>query len=193
MSESASSTPAASHGSDVSNHPAYLAYVWTIALLPLVWLPLGYWVPALAAQEWAMIAYWVIAVVLAILDSQQLKKGGVNVSPGAALLIPLYLILRTVRARSTPAVPILWFASFGAAVIGQLTFAASYQFDGEWIEPDIAEWATNQGAGEVDVDCPTKWVHADEEVRCTVTDGAGNTASVIATLGDDGYYSWSWR
>jgi len=57
---------------------------------------------------------WVVVVA----DSGTLRKAGVRVSAWRGiLLLPVYVVLRTKRARSSPMVPVLFFALFATYVI----------------------------------------------------------------------------
>jgi hypothetical protein len=165
-------------------------YAWTIALLPLVWIPLAYLAPA-AASSWGVFGVWAATAGLAGLDSRRLREQGVMVSAWSVLLlIPVYLILRTKRAGSTPAIPVVWFASFGASILALTTFAAVYDFDGDYAEPQIEKWLRDQGVRNVNVDCPDTTTRVGGEIECSVTDASGRSVTVVVTMAEDGAYSW---
>lgn len=168
-------------------------YAWTIAALPIVWIPLAYFAPAIAVSPFVLFGYWVLAYILAVLDSRQLHRAGIEVAPRLVVLIPWYLIRRTTRARSTPAIPIVWFAAAAASLLAQFTFAAVVQVDGDVLEPEIKKWATDQGAAVASIDCPTTWAHEGDTITCSVTLDDGSLAPVDVELGDNGYYTWNWR
>lgn len=165
------------------------AYVWTLALLPIIMLPIDYFAPQASVGGW-----WVaiiVATALCVFDARHLASRGVN-APSAwwCVLIPGYLIARTVRSGSTPAIPIVWFISFGVSVLGAFTFAAAYEIPRYQLENDIEEWAADNGARSARVICPaTTAVRVGDTVDCTITEG-GLSGIVRVTIEDGGGYSW---
>lgn len=165
-------------------------FAWTVALLPVLLLPLDYFAPQASAVSWPLVV--IVTVVLVTLDTKRLERRGIHSGAGWALLVPVYLILRTIRAKSTPAIPIVWFAAFGLSILGAFTFAAAYEFDESFAETSISQWLKENGSGGgISVDCPdTGYVRAGDSVRCSASDGAGSSLDVEVTVEQDGYYSW---
>lgn len=92
-----------------------LATAFFLALLPVTWVAFdvlalelfGASDSAMGSLLFATLTNW--AVVLA--DSAALRRAGVQVSAWwGILLLPIYVILRTRRASSSPVVPVVFFA-----------------------------------------------------------------------------------
>lgn len=168
-------------------------YAWTLAALPLVWVPVAYWAPAVGASPGAWTGALVVSALLATLDQQRLAGAGRRVSVAwALLLVPVYLILRTRAARSTPAIPVVWFAAFAASVLALSTFASAVEVDPDELEPHIARWAREQGLRGVTVSCPSKVVRAGQEITCNVTSRAGGGPALVDVVVDTDGYRWGW-
>ncbi|MDI6911509.1 hypothetical protein [Nocardioides sp.] len=168
-------------------------FAWTAATLPLAYVPIAYFAPAAAVATGGVLA--LAAAVSCVLDHRRVRAavdGSGRDFPPVSVLIPfLYLVLRTIRIKSTPAIPVVGVAAIGLVILGQLTFAQIVQFQGDSIEADIAKWAREQGATSAHVECPNKMIRADQEVTCIVSAG-GQQAPVTVKIGDDGYYWWNW-
>ena len=113
-----------------------LATAWFLALLPVTWVACdvlafelfgegdsvtryGASDAAMGALLFATLTNWVVVGA----DSAALRRSGVRVSAWwGVLLVPLYVILRTRRARRSPIVPAVFFA-----------LAVAYLFSGELI------------------------------------------------------------
>jgi len=143
-------------------------------------------------------------------DIKALRKRGVPVSdamPAIVFLLyvvgaPVYLIYRTVKARSTWLIPIAWFASVA------LAFGALYLFtneDGSFrnpmqptpaldvpaLETDLAAEMRDLGARGVEVDCPDDAAYDDGDmVMCAVTTTSDGPLKIFLEMRNDGYYQW---
>lgn len=167
-------------------------YAWAIALLPLALVAIQYLAPSVGASTGLIVAAFVATVVLCFLDMQRLKHSGVEAPPDiAVLLVPLYLIARTVRAKSTPAIPLVWFVAFGFSILASFTFAAAYSFDDTVLENQIEQWfETNQGVTGASVNCPSDVTgRAGDTFDCTARDESGSV-TVRVLIGDGGTYTW---
>lgn len=166
-------------------------YAWTVAALPLATLILVFVVPS--AIDWAWVPVLAVTLLLCSLDRRRIEEVmGVELPPADVLLVPLYLVDRTRKIRSTPAIPVAWFAAFGFSLLALSTFAAPADFVGSDVEPEIATWVQQQGAHGISVDCPEAvTVRAGQTVSCTVSDTVGNSRMVDVTVQTD-QYTWVW-
>jgi hypothetical protein len=178
-------------GPDVRPPRVDPTYAWTTALLPLTWLLVAYFAPE--ALTWAWLPLVGVAVLLCALDRRRIRaETGIELAPSDLLIVPVYLIDRTRKLHSTPAIPVVWFVATGVALLSMFTFAASYQFDGDGIEPQITKWIKGQGIDDATVDCPNTWVHEGKKVTCTVIRPNGKMTAVYVQLDSDGFYTWGW-
>jgi len=166
-------------------------YAWTVAALPLASLVLAFMVPS--AIGWAWAPTLAVSIMLCSLDRRRIEDvTGVELAPSDVLLVPLYLIDRTRKVGSTPAIPVVWFAAFGFSVLALSTFAAPVEFTGSYVEPRIASWVRQQGGQGITVECPDAGtVRAGQVVSCSVSDQAGNSRMVDVTVESD-QYTWNW-
>lgn len=99
-----------------------MGYAWLLALAPLLWAVLHILepsVPDAAGNLSDLPAVLAVGanVALAFLDRNRLERAGVVVSPWLAPLVPVYVVVRTVKARSSPAMPLVWYLSLLLAVL----------------------------------------------------------------------------
>jgi hypothetical protein len=91
-----------------------MTYAWLLAVTPVMFLLTDLTFLRLFAGDSVLSSSAVsmgLLVGLVLADSSKLQRAGVRVSPWwGVLLLPVYLILRTKRAGSTVAVPVVWFA-----------------------------------------------------------------------------------
>jgi hypothetical protein len=172
------------------------AFAWTLAVLPLLWLPVDYFAPAFSAATGTIIAAIVLNGALATADSKRLAGRSINVSPmWGWLLVPVYLFQRTARASSTPLIPIVWCATFALSLLGTFTFAASYEFDGEAEGRRIERGIERQsGLDRVRVSCPDETVHDGDVIWCRAS--SPDSASVEVRLdihGDVDGFTYDWQ
>ena len=96
-------------GAPLESSPAVPdTWAWIVAGSPLLAVLIVFAVPG---QALATLVPGVVALVAAVVDANVLART-VKMGAGAGLLAfflpPLYLVLRTIRARSTPFIPIAW-------------------------------------------------------------------------------------
>lgn len=89
-------------------------YAWAIAFTPMLWLLSDLFLltldTSLIDSALPLLVGVIINTTLGALDSRILRRHGIEVGAGwAFLFLPLYLLIRTKRAKSTPALPIVWF------------------------------------------------------------------------------------
>jgi hypothetical protein len=91
-----------------------MTFAWLLAATPVMFLLSDLVFMRLIEGAYVLVSSVVSLVVivgLVIADSTALQRAGVKVSTWwGILLLPVYLILRTKRARSTVAVPVVWVA-----------------------------------------------------------------------------------
>jgi hypothetical protein len=107
---------------EIPAEEAGTGYAWALALTPVAWLLVDVAMLLLGIDGVAVTAsnaaFLGLNLALAKGDSAALEASGVRVSAWwGFFLVPVYLILRTVRARSTAAVPILWFVLVAVYVV----------------------------------------------------------------------------
>ncbi len=167
------------------------SFAWTIAFIPAIWLPVTYFAPGTAQSAFAVVGIYVATLTLVFFDEKRLNERGVHVtSSWALILVPAYLVSRTKRAGSTPAMPIAWFVTAGISILAMFTFAASYEFDGDVEGSAIERQMDRRGFAGVHVDCPSKTGHDGDTILCTVKDRQGNRGVLTVTLDSDTGYVW---
>lgn len=169
-------------------------YAWTLAVAPLIYALLPFAFPEITAATALGVA--VIAnSVLALLDVNRVNKAGADVNVLWALfLVPVYLVLRTKKVGSTPAVPIVWVGAFltSLVVANATAVPGSVEFNQVSLETQLEDQIEAQYGERPQVDCP------DGMTMATVGDPfpcAGEAQdgyfSVYVTITDgDGAYSW---
>jgi hypothetical protein len=98
-------------------------WAWLLAVTPAIFLLMNAVAALLggAAGAQAPLSGAAIGLVVGLVlqDSKALAKAGVRVSKWwGVLLLPVYLVLRTVRARSSIGIPLVWFALMVGYVAG---------------------------------------------------------------------------
>lgn len=166
-------------------------FAWAVALVPLVALPIYYLAPTDDAVSGTAFGVWIITAVLASADSNRLAARGVKVNAAWVLLLPLiYLIDRTKKADSTPAIPLVWVAGVGTylAVVASLGFVVEH--DSTSVELEIASWAEEQSGSRPTVTCPEIRGRDGDTFDCTARYGDA-VVPITVTLTDDGSYKWA--
>lgn len=173
-------------------------YGWVLAGVPLVLLGV-YAVVTLAGytEDWVVLLVTGLALALnvtgALLDTRTLREAGYeHPSIGAALLIPIYLVLRAIRYPTSWLIVIAWvvttvvyFAGWGlVAQHAPLTFYGAYLE--ELAEDSLAE---NDIPGDVTCEA-TIQKSVGETFSCPVT---GSVATLVAFVVEDaeGRVRWS--
>jgi hypothetical protein len=140
----------------------------------------------------------VVYVALVVLDSRTLRKRGVVVSDGWALVVPIYLILRTHRAGSTPAIPIVWFVTFLVSISGLLALPAldttatngDAVASSDDVEANIERKFSRTAGVDVAAHCPDRDYTAGETFFCTAT-AQGDRARLRVSVYDGGAFEWA--
>lgn len=169
------------------------AYAWTVALLPIALAVLVYTAPEVrtGGMDAVLIgSYVVLATLLCWRDSRALRDQGIDVDAGWAVFIPGYLFKRTAAAKSTPAIPIVWFASIALYFLASYLAPGPYEFDDKQVESDIASQFEEQTGSAASVDCPkTDAVVGGDIISCDISSGE-EQGTISVTFADDGSYSW---
>lgn len=162
-------------------------FAWTIALIPMAWVPLAYVVPKAAVSVWTLVAAVVLSILVALADVRRLQTAGVEIgSSWPVLLGGVYLVDRTRRTRSMPLLPVVWVAGAVFSVIASLTFAAVYSVDGGEVETTLKSWLKDQGIKRAKVSCPDDFFgHRGDTFECTARSFAGDRGVFKVTLQDD--------
>lgn len=166
------------------------AFAWTLAALPLAWVVVDYAFPQLSYSRATFLVGWILAGWLAARDAQKLHENGAK-APSAwwgFLLPPVYLIQRTLRAKSTPFIPILWFAAAGLYAASLFTFNNVWEFNDFTESSEIEAWFSERDI-DADVTCPTDWVRPGDTFTCTAV-ADGDEVLVRVSVEKDGMYSW---
>ena len=165
-------------------------FAWTLAAAPLLFafLPLAF--PNIDGAT----AFWVAVIVntvLAIADASRLNRAGAHISLLLAwFVIPVYLIVRTIKAKSTPAIPVVWFVAFFASlIIGNQTGPVT--FDQHLVERQL-ETTIKQRIGERPmVDCPQDTAApVGESFWCDLTASDGTYQVKVTVIDSDGNFEW---
>jgi len=170
--------------------PVESGYAWTMVGVPIVGALIPIVFPVVAVEVAGLVCV-ALNVVLAREDDKRIQAAGyAGVSPGWALLVPLYLIVRAKRL-SAPLIPMAWLVAFlvaatGTVLLGPVTMDSA-KMDG-LLSSDIQQ---QYGGGTVSVDCPSDpTVRVNGSFTCDVGQG-GTTAHVVVTVTDhDGHYRW---
>lgn len=143
-------------------------------------------------------------------DVKALRRRGVQADQSftAAVLLlyvvgaPAYLIYRTVKARSTPFIPVTWFVAALVSVAlpfmfinedgtARNPFETTPQFNVPGVESDLATEVQEMGFPNAEVDCPDDEAYAEGDmVICAVTGARGLVSEVVLDIRNDGYYEW---
>jgi hypothetical protein len=130
-------------------------------------------------------------VVFAIIDARRVQALGYRDDTlPAALLVPVYLIVRTRKVGSSVAIPILWFVTFGLSVVALATFARVHAYSGDDVGQYVDQQLSQQLGGHVTFHCPDMSDLSGASYTCTAQDRKRNTAAVDVTLGGDSGYVW---
>jgi hypothetical protein len=175
-------------------------YAWTLAATPLLAALVPFAVPTLDADAQAGIGL-VLALAaqigLGLLDHSRLREAGVDISSGWILLTPGYLIVRTMRARSTPAIPVVWFlAAFASLVVASLVpvGAEEIEMDAPRLEIQLQRAIERQHNAATTVHCPQgRWSFnavVGEPFACQVKAVDGRFSVYVTVTDDAGHYDW---
>lgn len=131
----------------------------------------------------------IVGSILALADCARLSKAGVGINPLWALFgIPLYLIVRTMKAKSTPAIPVVWFVALLAAFALSNTIGP-VAMDSEKVESQIARTIKRELGTEATVVCPADpVVRIDESFICRVHSSNGVVRMTVRVIDRDGRY-----
>lgn len=126
-------------------------YAWLLAATPIILLAvnavLALLIPGDTPGVGSSVALGLV-IGLVFADSQVLERAGVRVSKWwGVLLLPVYLILRTKRARSTAAIPLTWFG----LVLGSLVVSLALPP----VLDDAAPATAGRTAGDVPAPAPS--------------------------------------
>ena len=167
-------------------------FAWTLAFAPLLIAVFPFVIPNLSTGISLLIA-WGLNIGLAYADETRLSKVGIKVNSAWVLLVPGYLIVRTMKAGSTPAIPVVWFVTFfvslaipGPANNGPVTM------DSHQLEQKLVQGMQQQYHIRVKVNCPQNpVVPVGNNFPCNVTARDGSTGQIYVTVTDsDGHYQW---
>ena len=167
-----------------------VTFAWLLALLPVLLAPIDYFAPHVSDARWFWYGCIALVTSLVLQDIQELAKRGIRLSKAWILFSPGFLIARTIKAKSTVAIPIACFASF-AISFAVIWSVPMYDFDGASTETSIEEWYADNDTPGVTVSCPSQQdVYEGDEVWCTASNEYGDEVRVKVTIGDDGWWSW---
>lgn len=170
--------------------PVDNSYAWAMVAVPII----GALIPiAFPSVPWLLVAIVVTVANVALMapDERRLAAAGYKpVTWVAALVIPVYLVMRT-RRMGEPLILTTWVVSFLAAVaIGSLLGPVT--IDSAKIDGLLAHDIQSQvGGGTVRVTCPddpTVRVHGS--FTCVVVQGSSSAHVVVQVTDHDGRYTW---
>jgi hypothetical protein len=170
-------------------------FAWTLAFAPLLFVLVPLVFRTISDSNSLFIAV-AVNVGLCVADRASLKKAGLYVDSGWVLLVPGYLIVRTKRAESTPAIPVVWFVSFLVSLALPTLIPATggpVTMDSHKVEEQIVQAFRTQERLRVTVSCPhDPRVPINGQFTCNVTAPTdGSTARILVTVTDsDGRYTW---
>jgi hypothetical protein len=171
-------------------------FAWTLAVSPIIAaiLPLAF--PTIDEAS-AFGAAVLLNSVLAIADQSRLSKVGVNINLlWALLLVPVYLIVRTVKAKSTPAIPVVWCAAVLVSLVlanwSLVTGPGAVSMDSPLLERQITEAIRSQSGEAVEVTCPVDVEAAvGSSFPCDVEASDGWYHAYVTVTAEDGSYTWT--
>lgn len=165
-------------------------YAWVLAFMPLLSavLPLAF--PATDPE--AILGVTVVAnSVLAIVDQKRLQGAGIHVNLAwAVFLVPVYLIMRSRAAKSTPAIPVIWFIALLASFIVS-NVAGPVVMDSSKVQTQLQQTFHQRFGVRTTVICPNDpQVQVDSGFRCNVLAPDGLYHVMVTVTDHQGRYSW---
>lgn len=176
-------------------------FAWILALIPLSFIVLDLAllaVPPLIADPLGMFIPLGLYIWLCVADSRRLARVGVEVSPVWVLILPVYLILRTVRGRQTWWIPGVWLTTMIAYSVATLVPAILALDDDVALDPtEIERELSVRYAEDYDLtvlpECPDEAsAPVGGTIECEVTywNGGGTYTVVITVISPEGEWTW---
>lgn len=188
-------------------------WAWRVALSALIWGGVVWWLIDNDAPDWAYGAAGIVLLIGATFatdrDVRTLKQHGVEAEQAftAAVLLlyvigaPAYLIHRTRKARTTPLIPLTWFAGAMLAVTPFLLggfsdtpglFGSTEDVNVPGIESSLEDGLKDYGVRGATVDCPDDESYAEGDmVMCDATAPNEGDFEIVLDMRNDGYFEWS--
>lgn len=168
-------------------------FAWTLAFAPLLIAFVPLVIPNLSDYDGVMAAI-ALNVVLWLFDRNRLAKAGININSAWVLLVPGYLIVRTIRAHSTPAIPVVWFVTFFASFAVPVLIPAAagpVTMDSIKLEHQLSRSIRQQTGTPATVTCLSNpRVPVNGTFTCTARDSTGSAHVIVTVTDSDGRYRW---
>lgn len=169
-------------------------YAWALAVTPLVYLLVAAALGGFgdAGIGLAAVAELVALIALVNADHRRLDTVGASVSSALGVfVIPIYLLVRTRRAGSTPLIPILWVAAAAASWLAW-DHIVPMQIDTQLVSQEASSQLSNASGSRVDVTCPdSAYLRVGQSMDCHYSSADGFSGLLLVTLkNSDGYVSW---
>jgi hypothetical protein len=133
-------------------------------------------------------------IALVFADQKRLQSVGINVNAAWVLLVPGYLIVRTNRAKTTPAIPVVWFITFFASLAVPVLIPAAagpITMDSHKVEEQLTQSIQQQDGVRPTVSCPyNPRVAVNDTFTCTARDRTGSVHVLVTVTDSDGRYTW---
>jgi hypothetical protein len=133
-------------------------------------------------------------IALVFGDRKRLEAVGININAAWVLLVPGYLILRTMRTNTTWAIPVVWFITFFASLAVPVLIPAAagpVTMDSHKVEQQLTQSIQQQDGVRPTVTCPhNPRVAIDDTFTCTARDRTGSVHVLVTVTDSDGRYSW---
>lgn len=177
-------------------------FAWFLALTPLVSVLLeaaAYTAPGVdIGYAGALLVGFIVIIICVLSDTARIREAGGDWSGSPALgilLLPIYLIVRTIKSRNTPLIPATWFASLLLSLVGT-TPVFGVPIDTDALESQLQAKlpARYLLADNVQVDCPDRVSpKIGESFRCVIR-GAGPISMATVTVESaSGDLIWQYR
>jgi Domain of unknown function (DUF4333) len=172
-------------------------FAWLLACAPISFILLDVLMLSAGLSPSGVVAF-VIAVAinswLGVLDIRRLAAVGIKVSPLLPMLVvPVYLIIRTVKAKSIWVIPVLWFVTI-LVYIGSANFISGtggVQMSSDSVQTLIAASEHAAGSDVGAVSCPKNpIVPVGGTFECQGTGGAQLYNYTVTVRSADGHFSW---
>jgi hypothetical protein len=133
-------------------------------------------------------------IALVFADRKRLEVVGIHINRAWVLLVPGYLIVRTMRAKTTPAIPVVWFITFFASLAVPVLIPAAagpITMDSHKLEGELSQFIEQQTGMPATVTCPDNpRVHINDTFTCTARDSTGSAHVIVQVTDADGRYQW---